>query len=154
MLPLLTLVCLLAQPPATQPYKDDAVTSAALGRTMKYFLREGSERSGEQYRALYLLHAARSARGFGRFVDEPLDPAALDANQDRRRGIAPVDVERGAHPRVEERTRGCELALSAVRTPDRSAGHDIFSRIIGFGEALDASLQRIEEAAHRVSILG
>jgi len=58
MLPLLTLVCLLAQPPVSQPYKDDSVTSAALGRTMKYrvLLPEGYERSREQYRALYLLH--------------------------------------------------------------------------------------------------
>lgn len=58
MLPLLTLLCLLVQPAASQPFKDDSLTSAALGRTMKYrvLLPEGYERSGDQYRALYLLH--------------------------------------------------------------------------------------------------
>jgi putative tributyrin esterase len=65
MLPLLALSWLLAQTPAAQPnrgvpqpYKDDMVASAALGRTMKYrvLLPEGYERSDERYRVLYLLH--------------------------------------------------------------------------------------------------
>jgi S-formylglutathione hydrolase FrmB len=56
--PLLTLMLLLAQPPAAQPYRDDAVVSAALGRTMKYrvLLPDGYADSGAQYHALYLLH--------------------------------------------------------------------------------------------------
>lgn len=58
MLPLLTFVWLLAQPPVSLPYVDDSVTSAALGRVMKYrvLLPDGYERSREQYRTLYLLH--------------------------------------------------------------------------------------------------
>ena len=58
MLPLLTVLWLLVQAPVSQPYKDDSVASAALGRTMKYrvLLPDGYERSREQYRALYLLH--------------------------------------------------------------------------------------------------
>lgn len=65
MLPLLALSWLLAQAPAgppklavPYPYKDDAVASAALGRTMKYrvLLPDGYEQSDERYRALYLLH--------------------------------------------------------------------------------------------------
>jgi putative tributyrin esterase len=66
MLPLLAVSWLLLQAPATQPnrvavpqpYKDDTVASAALGRTMKYrvLLPDGYEGSDERYRALYLLH--------------------------------------------------------------------------------------------------
>lgn len=64
MLPLLALSWLLAQTPAAPPnfapppYKDDAVRSAALGRTMKYrvLLPDGYGQSDERYRALYLLH--------------------------------------------------------------------------------------------------
>jgi putative tributyrin esterase len=61
----LALWWLLLQTPAAlptravpQPYKDDAVASAALGRTMKYrvLLPDGYEGSDERYRALYLLH--------------------------------------------------------------------------------------------------
>jgi len=36
MVPLLALALLLAQPPVTQPYRDDSVAAAAPGRTMKY----------------------------------------------------------------------------------------------------------------------
>jgi hypothetical protein len=36
MVPVLALALLLAQTLVAQPYKDDAVASAALGRTMKY----------------------------------------------------------------------------------------------------------------------
>jgi putative tributyrin esterase len=58
MVPLLALTWLLAQPPVTQPYKDDSVASAALGRTMKYrvLLPDDYATSGVPYRALYLLH--------------------------------------------------------------------------------------------------
>lgn len=58
MLPMLAFTWLLTQAPVSQPYRDDTVASAALGRTMKYrvLLPEGYERSGDQYRALYLLH--------------------------------------------------------------------------------------------------
>jgi S-formylglutathione hydrolase FrmB len=65
MLPLLALSWLLAQAPAgpprttvPYPYKDDAVASAALGRTMKYrvLLPDAYDQSDERYRALYLLH--------------------------------------------------------------------------------------------------
>ena len=58
MVPLLTLALLLAQPPVAQPYKDDTVASAALGRTMKYrvLLPADYATSGAQYRTLYLLH--------------------------------------------------------------------------------------------------
>jgi putative tributyrin esterase len=58
MLPALALVSLLAQLPLSQPYKDDAVNSAALGRTMKYrvLLPHGYADSEERYRTLYLLH--------------------------------------------------------------------------------------------------
>ena len=65
MLPLLAVSWLLLQAPGAQPnravlqpYKDDTVASAALGRTMKYrvLLPDGYEGSDERYRALYLLH--------------------------------------------------------------------------------------------------
>jgi S-formylglutathione hydrolase FrmB len=65
MLPLVVLSWLLVQAPAAlptllvpQPYKDDTVRSAALGRTMKYrvLLPDGYAQSDERYRALYLLH--------------------------------------------------------------------------------------------------
>ncbi len=58
MVPLLALALLVAQPPVAQPYKDDSVSSAALGRTMKYriMLPADYASSGAQYRALYLLH--------------------------------------------------------------------------------------------------
>lgn len=58
MLPLLALLGLLAQPPVTQPYRDDTVASAALGRTMKYrvLLPDSYDQSNETYRTLYLLH--------------------------------------------------------------------------------------------------
>jgi S-formylglutathione hydrolase FrmB len=58
MIPALTLLCLLLQSSIASPYLDDAVTSAALGRTMKYrvLLPQGYQSSGVQYRALYLLH--------------------------------------------------------------------------------------------------
>ena len=58
MVPWLALALLLAQPPVAQPYKDDSVSSAALGRTMKYrvLLPADYASSGSQYRALYLLH--------------------------------------------------------------------------------------------------
>src|SRR3954468_20326290 len=58
MVPALTLVCLLLQSTIGSPYLDDAVASAALGRTMKYrvLLSKGYQSSGAQYRALYLLH--------------------------------------------------------------------------------------------------
>ena len=58
MLPALAAAWLLVQAPVSQPYKDDAVASAALNRTMKYrvLLPEGYDSSGVQYRALYLLH--------------------------------------------------------------------------------------------------
>ncbi|HYT67327.1 MAG TPA: hypothetical protein VEL51_12955 [Vicinamibacterales bacterium] len=36
MVPVLALALLLVQPPVAQPYRDDTVASAALGRTMKY----------------------------------------------------------------------------------------------------------------------
>jgi putative tributyrin esterase len=58
MLPLLAVSWLLVQTPVQQPYRDDAVTSAALGRTMKYrvLLPGDYGESTERYRALYLLH--------------------------------------------------------------------------------------------------
>jgi S-formylglutathione hydrolase FrmB len=58
MLPMLALALVLAQPPVAQPYRDDSVTSAALGRTMKYrvLLPADYGASATQYRALYLLH--------------------------------------------------------------------------------------------------
>jgi S-formylglutathione hydrolase FrmB len=58
MLPLLALACLLIQSPASPPYVDDSVASAALGRTMKYrvLLPDDYAASGARYRALYLLH--------------------------------------------------------------------------------------------------
>ena len=65
MLRLLAVSWLLLQAPVApsnrailQPYKDDTVASAALGRTMKYrvLLPDGYEGSDERYRALYLLH--------------------------------------------------------------------------------------------------
>ena len=65
MLPLFAVSWLLLQAPGAQPnravvqpYKDDTVASAALGRTMKYrvLLPDGYEGSDERYRALYLLH--------------------------------------------------------------------------------------------------
>jgi putative tributyrin esterase len=58
MVPALALVLFLAQPPVSQPYRDDAVASAALGRTMKYrvLLPADYATSGGQYKTLYLLH--------------------------------------------------------------------------------------------------
>src|SRR6187401_859040 len=58
MVPALALVLFLAQPPVSQPYRDDAVASAALGRTMKYrvLLPSDYATSGGQYKTLYLLH--------------------------------------------------------------------------------------------------
>ena len=58
MVPALGLALLLAQPPVAQPYKDDAVVSAALGRTMKYrvLLPVDYASSAGQYKTLYLLH--------------------------------------------------------------------------------------------------
>jgi putative tributyrin esterase len=58
MLPMLAAVWLLVQAPVSAPYTDDSVASAALNRTMKYrvLLPEDYARSGNQYRALYLLH--------------------------------------------------------------------------------------------------
>ena len=48
----------IQSPPAPQPYKDDAVVSSALGRTMAYrvLLPEDYAVSRERYRTLYLLH--------------------------------------------------------------------------------------------------
>ena len=51
MVPALALVLFLAQPPVSQPYRHDAVASAALGRTMKYrvLLPADYATSGGQY---------------------------------------------------------------------------------------------------------
>jgi len=58
MLPLLAAAWLFLQAPLAQPYRDDAVASAALGRTMKYrvLLPRGYATSTTMYRAVYLLH--------------------------------------------------------------------------------------------------
>src|SRR3954469_14243420 len=58
MLPLLAAAWLLLQAPLAQPYTDDTVASAALGRTMKYrvLLPRDYAASVAPYRVLYLLH--------------------------------------------------------------------------------------------------
>lgn len=55
---MLAAAWLLVQAPVSAPYTDDSVASAALNRTMKYrvLLPEDYRPSGNQYRALYLLH--------------------------------------------------------------------------------------------------
>ena len=177
MVPALVLALLLAQPPVAQPYKDDAVASVALGRTMKYrvLLPADYATSRGLYKTLYLLHCvtgdymdwstrtdlASMARDLPLVIVMPDGENAWYTNaayEDQRfedyiADDLVKDVE-SKYPRdpiaVWPRDRGPVDGRTTARSRSRSSDPNLFAAAGGFSSALGASDPAIRRRISRV----